>query len=123
MKPDPQDYARGPRLTHGAWGTELERRELPCGTAPDLWNVENPEAVGEVARSYVEAGSEVILTDTSGSNRYALDRQGASDRVEELAKVGVAISRRVAGKQTKVFASVLQDIAERKRDREARDNL
>jgi methionine synthase I (cobalamin-dependent) len=103
---DLRNYARHPRLTDGAWGTELARRGLPSGRPPDLWNVENPKAVEEVARSYVAAGSDVILTNTFGTNRYALDRQGASDRVAELAAAGVAISRRAAADKAKVFASM-----------------
>ena len=123
MRLDSQDYARRPRLTDGAWGTEMERRGLPSGMAPVLWNVENPEAVQAVARGYVQAGSEVILTNTLGTNRYVLGRQGASDRVQELAEAGVAISCRVAGKQTKLCASIVQGIAERKCNHEASDNL
>jgi hypothetical protein len=101
-----QDYAEQPRLTDGAWGTQLERRGLSSGMAPDLWNIENPEAVEELARRYVEAGSEVILTNTFGTNRYILERQRASDRVEELAESGLAISLRATGDKAKVFASI-----------------
>jgi len=106
MKLDLQDYVRRPRLTDGAWGTLLEKRGLPSGMAPDLWNVEKPEAIEAVARSYVEAGSEIILTNTFGVNRYVLDRQGASDRVGELAEAGVAISRKAAAGRARVFASI-----------------
>jgi methionine synthase I (cobalamin-dependent) len=79
---------------------------LPSGMAPELWNTANPETIEAVARSYVEAGSEIILTNTFGANRYVLERSNAADRVEELAIEGVRISHRAAKEKTKVFASI-----------------
>jgi len=58
------------RVLDGASGTELQRRGLPAGAAPELWNREDPAAVEALARSYVEADSDIILTNTSGANRY-----------------------------------------------------
>jgi len=106
MKLNLREFADRVRILDGAWGTELQRRGLPAGAAPELWNRENPGAVEAVARSYVEAGSEIILTNTFGANRYVLARHKAAERTEELAEAGVAISRRAAGKEVKVFASV-----------------
>ena len=94
------------RLTDGAWGTALQDRGLQPGSCPELWNAANPEAVEAVARSYVEAGSDVILTNTFGGNRFVLASHGAADRAAELCRAGVAISRRAAGRQAKVFASI-----------------
>jgi len=106
MKLNLREFADRVRILDGAWGTELQRGGLPVGAAPELWNRENPGAVEAVARSYVEAGSEIILTNTFGANRYVLAKHNAAKRTEELAEAGVAISRRAAGKKTKVFASV-----------------
>lgn len=106
MELDLREFAQQPRLVDGAWGTLLENRGLPSGMAPDLWNLENPEAIEQVARSYVETGSEIILTNTFSSNRFALESHGAADRVGELARAGVEISRRAAGDDAKVFASI-----------------
>jgi 5-methyltetrahydrofolate--homocysteine methyltransferase len=94
------------RVSDGAWGTQLQARGLPAGGAPDLWNAENPDAVEAVARSYVQAGSDVILTNTFGGNRFVLDRHGAGERAAELMEAGVAISRRAAGEAVRVFASM-----------------
>jgi len=93
------------RILDGAWGTELQRRGLPAGASPELWNRENPGAVESVARGYVEAGSEIILTNTFGANRYVLARYNAAERTKELAEAGVAISRNAAGTAVQVFAS------------------
>jgi len=99
-------YAETVRVIDGAWGTELQKRGLGAGACAELWNVENPQAVAEVARDYVEAGSDVILTNTFGGNRFVLGAHGAGDRVVELCEAGAAISRRAAGRDVKVFASI-----------------
>lgn len=93
-------------LADGAWGTELARLGLPVGAAPELWNLERPEAVEAVARGYVEAGSEIILTNTFGGNRLKLERAGLAGRAAELNRAGVRISKRAAGGRALVFASV-----------------
>jgi methionine synthase I (cobalamin-dependent) len=106
MRLDLQEYAQQPRLADGGWGTLLEQRGLPSGMAPDLWNLENPTAIVDVARSYVHAGSEIILTNTFRTNRYALERQRTDHTVEELARAGVGLSREAAEGKAKVFASI-----------------
>ena len=102
-----ENFAELPPLcTDGAWGTELQKHSLPAGSPPELWNIENPDAVLAVARSYVEAGSEVILTNTFGANRFVLASHGLGGRTTELAEKGAAISRKAAGEEIKVFASM-----------------
>jgi methionine synthase I (cobalamin-dependent) len=101
-----QLLAAGPVVTDGAWGTQLQARGLPVGSCPDLWNLEQPDRVEEVARSYVEAGSQVILTNTFGANRFMLQRHGAADRVVAINRAGTEISRRAAGSKAAVFASI-----------------
>ena len=98
--------ARGPVLTDGAWGTQLQARGLGVGDFPDLWNLTHPERVAEVAQAYVDAGSQVILTNTFGANRIRLVEAGAGDRVVEINRAGAEISRRAAGTKAKVFASI-----------------
>jgi len=101
-----KSFAGTVRVIDGAWGTELQKRGLGAGACPELWNVENPEEVVDIARDYVEAGSEVILTNTFGGNRFVLGAHGAGDRVVELCEAGAAISRKAAGQKAKVFASI-----------------
>jgi methionine synthase I (cobalamin-dependent) len=93
-------------VTDGAWGTQLQARGLPLGACPDLWNIERPAEVEAVARDYVEAGSQVILTNTFGANRFVLGRHGLEGQVAELNRTGVEISRRAAAGRAKVFASI-----------------
>lgn len=95
-----------PIVLDGAWGTQLQIRGLPVGGCPDEWNLSHPELVEEVARAYVEAGSQIILTNTFGSNAVTLERHGLADRVEAINRAGVEISRRAAAGKAKVFASI-----------------
>lgn len=93
-------------LTDGAWGTQLQARGLGLGEFPDIWNLTHPEQVSEVARAYVEAGSQVILTNTFGANRIRLAEQGLGERMEEINRRGAEISRQAAGGRARVFASI-----------------
>ena len=101
-----QLLAHGPVLTDGAWGTELQTRGLAIGDFPDAWNLTHPERVEAVARAYVEAGSQVILTNTFGANRLRLAEAGLADQTAEINRRGVEISKRAAGDRAKVFASI-----------------
>jgi 5-methyltetrahydrofolate--homocysteine methyltransferase len=96
----------GPVVTDGAWGTQLQQRGLPIGACPDAWNLTQPEKVEEVARTYVEAGSQVILTNTFGANRFILARHGLDKQVAEVNRAGVDISLRAVAGRAMVFASV-----------------
>jgi 5-methyltetrahydrofolate--homocysteine methyltransferase len=97
---------RAPVITDGAWGTQLQSRGLEPGEVPDLWNLSHPKEVAAVARSYVEAGSQIILTNTFGANRIRLAESGGADQLVEINKAGVALSREAAGKGALVFASM-----------------
>ena len=96
--------AGGPVVTDGAWGTQFLARGLVPRDHAELWNLRHPDRVEEVARSYVEAGSRVILTNTFQANRLALGEAG-EDTVA-LNRAGVEISRRAAGDDVKVFATI-----------------
>jgi 5-methyltetrahydrofolate--homocysteine methyltransferase len=101
-----QLLSHGPVLTDGAWGTQLQARGLGIGEFPDAWNLTHPEGVFEVARAYVDAGSQVILTNTFGANRIRMADHGDPAQVQEMNRRGVEISRQAAGKRASVFASI-----------------
>lgn len=98
--------SRAPLVTDGAWGTQLQARGLASGECPDSWNLTHPERVEEVARAYVEAGSQIILTNTFRANRITLCAAGLAAQVSEINRAGAAISRRAAGDRAFVFASI-----------------
>jgi methionine synthase I (cobalamin-dependent) len=94
----------GPLIADGAWGTELQSRGLALGETPDLWNLAHPDRVQDVAKSYVDAGSQVILTNTFRANAIALAGHAAD--IESLNRAGVEISRRAAAGRARVVASI-----------------
>lgn len=96
----------GPVITDGAWGTQLQARGLGLGEFPDLWNLTHADRVAEVAQAYVQAGSQIILTNTFGANRIRLAEQSAAGQVAEINRRGVEISRAAAAGQAHVFASI-----------------
>jgi len=71
-------------LLDGGLGTELMKRGLPQGTCPELWNVRNPDAVKDVYRSFFEAGSDAIVTNSFGGNKIKLASYGLADQCHEL---------------------------------------
>jgi 5-methyltetrahydrofolate--homocysteine methyltransferase len=98
--------AAGPVVTDGAWGTQLQARGLEPGECPDAWNLSHPDKVEEVARSYVAAGSRVIITNTFGGTRLMLERHGLAQETAEINRAGAGISRRAAGSDVAVFGSI-----------------
>ncbi len=98
--------ADGPVVTDGAWGTQLQDAGLPSGACPDAWNLSHPDRVETVPRSYVEAGSQVVLTNTFRANRLALQSYGLAEQARQINLAGGQISRRAAGTHARVFGSI-----------------
>ncbi len=91
----------------GATGTNLQRRGLPGGTPSDLWVMDNSDAVMQLHRDFVEAGSDIILTNTFGSTRVHLHHAGLADRFEQTNCRAVELARKVVeGTDTLVGGSM-----------------
>ena len=75
-----------PLCTDGAWGTELLKLGGEPDEVKDLWNLSAPDRVLQVARAYVEAGANIILTNTFSANRVILEPHGAADRAAEATR-------------------------------------
>lgn len=71
-------------LLDGAMGSMLIAAGLPTGTPPELWNAEQPEQVRAVHRAYIQAGAQIILTNSFGGNRLRLKRSSLDEYVREL---------------------------------------
>ena len=101
-----QLIANGPVVTDGAWGSQFLTQGLEPGAIADAWNLTHPGRVEAVPRAYVEAGSQVILTNTFNSNRIMLESHGLTGMIAEINRAGVEISRRAAGGRALVFGSI-----------------
>ena len=86
----------GVLLADGGMGTALFARGLETGDSPELWNVDHPDRVASVHREFVEAGSDIILTNSFGGNRYRAALHDAQDRVAELNLAAARVAREVA---------------------------
>jgi methionine synthase I (cobalamin-dependent) len=93
-------------LADGAWGTEFQKLGLEPGSSPERWNLEYPERVAQVARSYVDSGAQVVLTNTFGGSTFILARHDLADRLEEVNRRGAEISREAADGRALVFGSM-----------------
>jgi 5-methyltetrahydrofolate--homocysteine methyltransferase len=93
-------------VADGAWGTEFFKRGLMQGCPPDEWNLTHPEIVREITREYLEAGADVILTNSFGSNRFRLEAHGLSDRAREINTIGAALAREVVGSTAVVAGDI-----------------
>jgi methionine synthase I (cobalamin-dependent) len=75
-------------LADGATGSNLFDMGLMTGDAPELWNVDEPEKIKAHYQAFIDAGSDIVLTNTFGGTRYRLKLHKAQDRVEELNVAG-----------------------------------
>jgi len=96
-------------LADGATGTGLFAMGLQSGEAPELWNDSEPEKIMRLHQDFVDAGSDIILTNSFGGTRYRLKLHGAEDRVSELNRKAAELARAVAdtaGRRVIVAGSV-----------------
>lgn len=84
-------------VADGATGTMLQGLGLPVGEAPERWTLDRPDAIRELARQYVAAGSDIIYTNTFGASRVHLARMGLDAKVAELNVAAVKLARDATG--------------------------
>ena len=113
-------------LLDGGMGTELIARGIEVGTCNDYLNIDSPELVCDIHRAYVQAGSDAVITNTFGANRYALARHGLAEQAVKINQAGAQLARRAAGEQKYVLGDIgpsgdfLEPLGTRKSD-ELRD--
>jgi len=83
-------------LADGAMGTMLHGRGVAFEKCFDELNLSNPDAVAEVHREYIQAGAQLILSNTFGANRFKLGQHGLEGRTAEINQAGVALAKREA---------------------------
>lgn len=94
------------RLFDGAMGTMLQKAGLPPGACPEFWCLEKPEMITAIHRQYVEAGADILETNTFGANRIKLAHYGLSDSVEAICFQAVRAARKACNQNTMIAGSV-----------------
>ncbi len=93
-------------LSDGAWGTMLYSMGLESTECPELWNISNPDKVFQIAKSYVDAGANIIETNSFGGSRLKLNMYGHGGKTKEINLAAAKISREAAGDGVYVFGSI-----------------
>ena len=80
----------------GATGTYLQKKGLIAGDSPEKMNIENPEIIKMMAKHYFDAGSDIVLTNSFGGNRYMLKKYGIEDKFYEVNRLAAELAKSVA---------------------------
>ena len=88
-------------LADGAMGTMLHARGVGFDKCFDELNITNPAAVADIHREYIEAGAQLIITNTFGANRFKLSKHGLEDNVAEINRAGVELAKRIVSSSFK----------------------
>lgn len=83
-------------LADGATGTNLFHMGLTSGDAPEIWNEEHPDRIKALYKMFVDAGADIILTNTFGGNRRRLALHKADGRTHEINRLAAKLAREVA---------------------------
>lgn len=90
-------------VADGATGTNLQKMGLVSGQSPEAWVLEQPEKILALAESFVDAGSDIILTCTFGGTRLRLRESPLAERVTEINRRAAELARKAASKRTNVL--------------------
>ena len=95
-----------PLLLDAATGTELQKHGMPAGVCSEQWTLEHPEAIVEIQKGYIEAGSRAVYTPTFGANRVKLEANHIFNKTLEYNKRLAALAREAAGDKALVAGDI-----------------
>lgn len=81
----------------GAWGTFIYQKGLQPGECPELWNLEHPDDIKDIAQKYVDAGSDLVETNSFGGSRFKLASYNLDNQVHEINKAAAHLSAEAKG--------------------------
>jgi 5-methyltetrahydrofolate--homocysteine methyltransferase len=93
-------------LGDGAMGTELQRAGLQPGHSGESWNLEHPDEISAIHRRYVEAGSEIVISNSFGANPWVLSRYGLEAQLPAINRAAASIARQAAGPDVLVLGDI-----------------
>ena len=93
-------------ISDGAMGTQLQQAGLESGGCGEAWNLDYPDRVLKIQRAYVEAGSDLLLTNTFGASRIMLNRHEEGDRTADINRAAVGVAREALGGRGYVLGDI-----------------
>lgn len=93
-------------VSDGAWGTTLLKMGLRPGECPEAWNLNRFETVKAIAQSYIEAGADMVETNSFGGNYFKLKNYGLEDKVAEINEAAARASLQAANGRAWVLGSM-----------------
>ncbi len=93
-------------VSDGAWGTMMQLRGLSSGQCPEAWNIEKADTIVEIGKAYIDAGAEIIETNSFGGTFYKLQHYGFENKARELNERAAELSRKAAGELKWVMGSM-----------------
>jgi 5-methyltetrahydrofolate--homocysteine methyltransferase len=93
-------------ICDGAMGTMLQAQGIPAGMLSELWNEQRPDVILGIHRAYLDAGAQIITTNTFNGNRVRMGEAGLAGRSAELTRLGVALAREAVGNKAWIAGDV-----------------
>jgi 5-methyltetrahydrofolate--homocysteine methyltransferase len=97
---------QGPIILDGAMGTQLIARGIQVGVCNEYLNIDSADIISDIHKAYLLAGSDAVITNTFGANKYALNRHGLAEDAARINKAGAQIARQAAGEEKYVLGDI-----------------